>query len=58
MTRATEFMAGLSFVIALLAIIYSFVLFSMNVVDWGIFLLVIGFVTMLFLGIVFLKTRD
>ncbi|MFA6888700.1 MAG: hypothetical protein WC254_04355 [Candidatus Woesearchaeota archaeon] len=58
MTRATEFMAGISFIIALLAIIYSFVLFNMNIVDWGIFLLVIGFVTMLFLGIVFLRTKD
>ncbi len=52
------FLAGLSFIIALLAIIYSFVLFAENVVDWGIFLLVVGFVTILFLGLVFLRIRD
>ncbi len=58
MDRATGFIAGLSFVIGLLALIYSFVLFSENIVDWGIFLFVIGFITVLFLGLVFLKTRD
>lgn len=58
MTRATEFMIGTSFIIALLAMIYSFVLFSNNIVDWGIFLLAVGFATMLFLGLVFLRVRD
>jgi hypothetical protein len=58
MDIATEFLAGLSFAIGLLAIIFSVVLFSESIADWGIFLLVIGFITLLFLGLVFLRTRD
>ena len=56
--RATEFLVGLTFVGALLALIYSFVLMSMQIVDWAIFLLVIGFVGVLFLGMVFLVPTD
>jgi hypothetical protein len=58
MDIATGFLAGLSFAIGLLAIIFSVVLFSESIADWGIFLLVIGFITLLFLGLVFLRTRD
>ena len=54
---ATDFLVGLSFVAGLLATIYGFYVMSLNVIDWGIFLVVVGFVILLFLGTVFLRNR-
>ncbi|PIN79347.1 hypothetical protein COV16_04770 [Candidatus Woesearchaeota archaeon CG10_big_fil_rev_8_21_14_0_10_34_8] len=54
---ATDFLVGLSFIVGLLATIYGFYVMSLNVIDWGIFLVVVGFVILLFLGTVFLRNR-
>ncbi len=58
MNKAMGFFVGLSFVTAILAVTYGFLLMSQSVVDWGIFLIVFGFIVLLFLGIVFLVPRE
>ena len=55
--RAEDFLIGTSFAAALLAVIYSFILFSVAL-DWAIFLFVLGFVFLLFLGFVLLVPTD
>jgi ABC-type multidrug transport system permease subunit len=55
--RAFDFVVGLSVITGLLSVIYSFFLMNIGVVDWGIFLLVIGFIVLMFIGIVFLVPR-
>jgi hypothetical protein len=55
---AGDFVVGLSTVVGLLAVIYGFYLMSLNTVDWGIFLIVIGFVVLLFLATVFLRPKN
>ena len=55
--RAEDFLIGTSFAAALLAVIYSFIIFSVAL-DWAIFLFVLGFVFLLFLGFVLLVPID
>ncbi|MBI5072568.1 hypothetical protein HZA99_02000 [Candidatus Woesearchaeota archaeon] len=57
-SRAEDFLIGTSFAAALVALIYSFVLFSVAAVDWGIFLFVIGFLFLFFLGFALLVPKD
>lgn len=58
MNKAMGFFVGLSFVTAILAVTYGFLLMSQSVVDWGIFLTVFGFIVLLFLGVVFLVPKE
>jgi hypothetical protein len=58
MNKAMGFFVGLSFVTAILAVTYGFLLLSQTIIDWGIFLTVFGFIVLLFLGVVFLVPRD
>ena len=58
MNKAMGFFVGLSFVTAVLSLTYGFLLMNQAVVDWGIFLVVFGFIVMLFLGTVFLVPRE
>jgi len=58
MKKALGFFAGVSFATGLLSLIYGFFLMYQAVVDWGIFLIVFGFIVMLFLGVVFLVLKE
>lgn len=55
--KAHGFFVGFSVIIGLLALIYGIYLMTIHLVDWGIFLTVIGLMIVLFLGLVFLKTE-
>lgn len=57
-TKAQDFLIGTSFAAALVALIYSFVLFSVAAVDWGIFLFVLGFIFLFFLGFVMFVPKE
>jgi hypothetical protein len=56
--RASTFIVCLSAIVGLLAVLYGFYVMSLGAVDWAIFLIVIGFVILLFLATVYLGPRN
>ena len=54
----TSFFTGFSFLVGLVFLIFSFIFFDLAIVDWAIFLLVLGLVFIFFLGFVLLVPVD